>query len=88
MPCLFFGEILKELRERQHKICGNAGSMSYPAGICIAASWDTSLAEREGAMLGYDARARGIHFLLAPAVNIYRSPLCGRNFEYLGEDRF
>jgi beta-glucosidase len=63
-------------------------STSYPAGICTAASWDTILAEREGSMLGYDARARGIHFLLAPAVNIYRSPLCGRNFEYLGEDPF
>lgn len=63
-------------------------STSYPAGICIAASWDTSLAEHEGAMLGYDARARGFHFLLAPAMNICRLPICGRNFEYLGEDPF
>lgn len=63
-------------------------STSYPAGICLAASWNTSLARREGAMLGYDARARGIHFLLAPAMNIHRSPLCGRNFEYLGEDPY
>lgn len=64
------------------------GSTSYPSGICMAASWDANLAKRVGAMLGVDARARGVHFLLAPAMNIYRSPLCGRNFEYFGEDPF
>jgi beta-glucosidase len=39
-----------------------------------------------GVALGYDSRARGVHILLGPGVNIYRSPLCGRNFEYMGED--
>jgi beta-glucosidase len=52
----------------------------------LAASWDVDLVERVGQMLGRDARARGVHFLLAPGVNIYRAPLCGRNFEYFGED--
>jgi beta-glucosidase len=61
-------------------------STTYAAGIALAASWDVDLAERVGTMLGRDARARGVHFLLAPAVNIYRAPLCGRNFEYFGED--
>jgi beta-glucosidase len=61
-------------------------STTYAAGIALAASWDVDLVERVGAMLGRDARARGVHFLLAPAVNIYRAPLCGRNFEYFGED--
>jgi beta-glucosidase len=63
-------------------------STSYAAGIALAASWDVGLAQRVGAMIGRDARARGVHFMLGPAVNIYRAPMCGRNFEYLGEDPF
>src|ERR1017187_6579712 len=43
---------------------------------------------RMGAVIGQDARARGVHFMLGPGVNISRSPLCGRNFEYYGEDPF
>jgi beta-glucosidase len=63
-------------------------STTYAAGIALAASWDVDLALRVGKMLGRDARARGVHFLLAPAANIYRAPMCGRNFEYFGEDPF
>ncbi|HMI84166.1 MAG TPA: glycoside hydrolase family 3 C-terminal domain-containing protein [Polyangiaceae bacterium] len=63
-------------------------STAFPAGIALAASWDKDLAQRMGAMIGRDARARGVHFLLAPGVNIYRAPMCGRNFEYFGEDPF
>jgi beta-glucosidase len=63
-------------------------STTYPAGIGLAASWDVGLANRVGAMIGRDARARGVHVMLAPGVNIYRAPMCGRNFEYLGEDPF
>lgn len=58
------------------------------AGISLAASWDVSLAERVGTELGRDARAKGVNFLLGPGVNIYRAPMNGRNFEYLGEDPF
>jgi len=61
---------------------------AYPAGIALAASWDTALAERVGTMMGKDARARGVHFILAPGMNIYRTPMNGRNFEYLGEDPY
>lgn len=61
-------------------------STTYPATIALAATWDADLAFRAGRALGRDARARGIHVVLGPGVNIYRSPLCGRNFEYLGED--
>ena len=57
-------------------------------GISLAATWDPGLAEKVGMQLGRDARAKGKHFLLGPGVNIYRSPLNGRNFEYLGEDPF
>src|SRR6202140_1797770 len=61
---------------------------AYPAGIALAASWDTELAQRFGAAMGKDARARGVHFILAPGMNIYRAPMNGRNFEYFGEDPF
>jgi beta-glucosidase len=64
-------------------------STRYPAGIALAASWDRNLAEQEGGSMGRDCRARGIHILLAPGVNINRVPFCGRNFEYLsGEDPY
>jgi beta-glucosidase len=61
---------------------------AYPAGIALAASWDVDLAHRFGAAMGEDARARGVHFILAPGMNIYRAPMNGRNFEYFGEDAF
>ncbi|MGC2326832.1 MAG: glycoside hydrolase family 3 N-terminal domain-containing protein, partial [Candidatus Sulfotelmatobacter sp.] len=61
---------------------------AYPAGIALAASWDVDLAERFGAAMGKDARARGVHFILGPGMNIYRAPMNGRNFEYFGEDPF
>lgn len=61
---------------------------AYAAGIALAASWDTDLALRVGTSMGKDARARGVHFILGPGMNIYRAPMCGRNFEYLGEDPF
>jgi beta-glucosidase len=63
-------------------------STAYPAGIAMAAAWDKDLEKRLGAAIGQDARARGVNFLLAPGVNIYRAPLCGRNFEYFGEDPY
>jgi beta-glucosidase len=61
---------------------------AYAAGIALAASWDTDLANRVGIAMGRDARARGVHFILAPGMNIYRAPMNGRNFEYLGEDPY
>jgi beta-glucosidase len=63
-------------------------STTYAAGIGLAASWDPQMAERVGAGIGKDARARGIHFMLGPGVNICRAPMNGRNFEYFGEDPF
>jgi beta-glucosidase len=61
-------------------------SNAYAAGIALAASWDTDLATAIGTELGRDARARGVHYLLGPGVNLYRAPMNGRNFEYFGED--
>lgn len=57
-------------------------------GVALAATRDTALAERVGKEIGRDARARGVHFMLGPGVNIYRAPMNGRNFEYFGEDPF
>jgi beta-glucosidase len=61
---------------------------AYAAGIALAASWDVDLAHRVGAAMGHDARARGVHFILGPGMNIYRAPMNGRNFEYFGEDPY
>ncbi len=61
---------------------------AYPASILSSATWDTTLVNQLGIALGKDSRARGVHILLAPGVNIYRAPMNGRNFEYLGEDPF
>jgi beta-glucosidase len=57
-------------------------------GIALTATWNPLLAERVGTEIGRDARAKGVHFLLGPGVNIYRAPMNGRNFEYFGEDPF
>ena len=61
---------------------------AYAGGAALAATWDTSFARRLGEGLGKDARARSVNFLLGPGVNIARSPVAGRNFEYLSEDPF
>jgi beta-glucosidase len=63
-------------------------SNAYPVGIAVAATWDRDLAFRLGSSIGGDARARGVRILLAPGVNTYRTPMNGRNFEYMGEDPY
>ncbi|EMA10397.1 beta-glucosidase [Haloarcula vallismortis] len=59
---------------------------AFPASIATAATFDTDLAQRQGAAMGREATALGQDALLAPGVNIIRAPHCGRNFEYLSED--
>ena len=61
---------------------------AYAGGVALAATWDTNFARQLGESLGRDASARNVNFLLGPGVNIARSPLSGRNFEYLSEDPF
>jgi beta-glucosidase len=69
--------------------CRNWGPNTvYPAAIALAASFDPALVEQVGRGIARDCRARGVHVLLAPGMNIQRAPLNGRNFEYLGEDPF
>jgi beta-glucosidase len=79
-----------EMSDGPYGVRSNAGfpSTTYVSGIGLAATWDRDLATRVGEGIGRDARARGIHYMLGPGVNIYRSPRNGRNFEYFGEDPF
>jgi beta-glucosidase len=61
---------------------------AYAGGVALAASWDPELARKIGESLGRDAGSRNVNFLLGPGVNIARSPIAGRNFEYLSEDPY
>ena len=61
---------------------------AYPALTCLAATWSEEMSALYGKSIGEEARYREKDVLLGPGVNIYRTPLCGRNFEYMGEDPF
>lgn len=66
----------------------NDSCVAFPALTCLAATWDTSMALTYGHSLGEEALYRGKDMILGPGVNIYRTPLGGRNFEYMGEDPY
>jgi len=61
-------------------------SVALPSPTALAATWDPDLARRAGRLLGQEARRKGVHVLLAPTVNLHRSPLGGRHFECYSED--
>lgn len=63
-------------------------AVSFPSGCLTACSFDRDLLRMEGEVLGDECQAEDIAVLLGPALNIKRSPLCGRNFEYLSEDPY
>lgn len=67
---------------------GVSSGTAFAGGLSLAAAWNPALAKRMGIAIGDDALARGIHFMLGPGVNLYRTPLNGRNFEYFGEDPY
>lgn len=60
----------------------------FPAPISLAATWNKDLAREVGVAMGEEVRAIGRHMILAPAMNIHRTPLCGRTFEYFSEDPY
>lgn len=66
----------------------NDSCTAYPAMMSLAATWNRDLAYRMGKSLGQEFLQRGKDVALAPGINIYRHPFCGRNFEYMGEDPF
>lgn len=61
-------------------------STAFPTASALGATWDRDLIRRVGVALGEESRAMGIQLLLGPGVNLKRTPLCGRNFEYFSED--
>ena len=67
---------------------GSVPATCFPTASALASSWDPGLAREVGAALGLEARAQGVAVVLAPKINLKRSPLCGRNFECLSEDPF
>lgn len=66
----------------------NDSCTAFPALTCLAATWNPSLARLYGQSIGEEALYRGKDVVLGPGVNLYRTPLCGRNFEYMGEDPY
>ncbi|MBN1247121.1 MAG: glycoside hydrolase family 3 C-terminal domain-containing protein [Anaerolineae bacterium] len=79
------------------KVVGEEGQLAgadtvpatcFPSGATLAASWDRAVMARVGRAIAREAQAEGVRIVLGPAVNIKRSPLCGRNFEYLSEDPY
>ena len=66
----------------------NDSCVAFPALTCLAATWNPDMAALYGKSIGEEARYRNKNVLLGPGVNIYRTPLNGRNFEYMGEDPF
>ena len=69
-------------------INGSLPSTCFPLAVAVGSSWDPELAARVGAAVGREGRALGVSVILGPGVNIKRSPLCGRNFEYYSEDPY
>ena len=67
---------------------GRPTSACFPAGVALGATWDLDLVGRVGKALAEEVRSKGAHILLAPTVNMHRSPLAGRNFECYSEDPF
>lgn len=66
----------------------NDSCTAFPALTCLAATWNPEMSALFGKSIGEEARYRNKNILLGPGVNIYRTPLNGRNFEYLGEDPY
>ncbi|MBN1666145.1 MAG: glycoside hydrolase family 3 protein, partial [Anaerolineales bacterium] len=63
-------------------------SVCTPVGVALAATWNPALVEQVGQVLGEETRLKGCHILLAPTVNLHRTPLAGRNFECYSEDPY
>ena len=92
------GGVLKSLRDKGIKPITTTDGPSgirirsccslLPIGTCLASAWNLDLLEEIYTKVGMEMKEKGSHILLAPGMNIHRSPLCGRNFEYFSEDPF
>ena len=83
IPAIMTADGPAGLRFRPNR-CVN--TTAFPVGTCLACTWDIPLLEQVGAAMGLETLENNVGMLLAPAINIHRSPMCGRNFEYFSED--
>ncbi len=94
IPPLWFSDgpmgVRAEFAENEWRNVGNTDDfVTYlPCNSAVASTWNRSLAKASGSVLGEEARGRGKDVILGPGINIKRSPLCGRNFEYMSEDPY
>ncbi len=77
---------LRKTREGSLGIGGEVPATCFPPSVTLGATWDTDLAFQMGAAIGRESHQENVDVLLGPGINLKRSPLCGRNFEYLSED--
>ncbi len=82
--------VREEINPHDWEVAGwdNDFSTYLPVGTALAATWNEELVYEFGKVLGREARARGKDIILGPGINIHRTPLCGRNFEYMSEDPY
>ena len=79
--------VRRQLGDADHLgIAESEKATCFPTASAVAATWNPDLAREMGEALGAEARGLGVDVLLGPGLNIKRSPLCGRNFEYFSED--
>ncbi|MCS7202406.1 MAG: glycoside hydrolase family 3 C-terminal domain-containing protein [Dictyoglomus sp.] len=76
------------LRKTEGLFAESIPATCFPTAVTLAASWDRELIEKVGKAIGEECQAENVQIILGPGVNIKRSPLCGRNFEYYSEDPF
>jgi len=93
LPSMFFADgphgVRKQAGNGDHLGLGDSiPATCYPTAASVANSWNVELGEELGRYLGYEAKTLGVNMLLGPGLDIKRSPLCGRNFEYFSEDPY
>lgn len=94
IPAIQFSDgpmgVRHEFENDKWNVIGNSDDyVSYlPSNSALASTWNRELAYKNGQVLGEETRGRGKDVILAPGINIKRSPLCGRNFEYMSEDPY
>jgi len=94
IPSIMMADGPHGLRKRAGEIEEHLGinasvpATCFPSGATLACSWNRKLIEKVGIALGEECQAEGVSIILGPSANIKRSPLCGRNFEYLSEDPY